>query len=143
VETWRFKVLYDGECPFCKLEARWLGHLGRRGGLVVEDIAAPDFDPTSYNTTLPALMGTLHGVFPDGRQTQGMETFRQAYRAVGLGWLLAPTGWPGLRPMVDLLYKAFARHRVKMGRLFGRQCEGDRCALPEASEPRDSGSPAG
>ena len=131
MEAWRFKVLYDGECPFCRLEARWLGHLGRRaGGLLVEDIAEPDFDPTRYGTTLPDLMGTLHGVFPDGRKTKGMETFRQAYKAVGLGWLLAPTGWPVLRPFVDFLYRGFARHRVKMGRLFGRTCEGDRFASP-------------
>jgi predicted DCC family thiol-disulfide oxidoreductase YuxK len=132
VEAWRFKVLYDGECPFCKVEARWLGHLGRSGRLAVEDIAAPDFDPTSYGDTLYEMMGTLHGVFPDGRQTRGMETFRQAYRAVGLGWLLAPTGWPVLRNLADFLYAGFARHRVRMGRLFGRACEGDRCSLPEA-----------
>ncbi len=132
MEAWRFKVLYDGECPFCRVEARWLDHLGRSRGLVLEDIAAPDFDPGRYDATLPDLMGTLHGVFPDGRKTTGMETFRQAYRAVGLGWLLAPTGWPGLRTVFDFLYKIFARHRVKMGRLFGRPCEGGRCTLPEA-----------
>ncbi len=130
METWRFKVLYDGECPFCRLEARWLGHLGRSGRLVVEDIAAPGFDPTRYGSTLPELMGTLHGIFPDGRKTLGMETFRQAYQAVGLGWVLAPTGWPGLRTFADFLYAGFARHRVRLGRIFGRPCEGDRCALP-------------
>jgi len=138
VEPWRFKILYDGECPFCKVEARWLGHLGRNGKLLVEDIAAPDFDPARYGTTLPALMGTLHGVYPDGRQTQGMETFRQAYRAVGLGWLLAPTGWPILSPILDQGYQIFPRHRVQMGRLFGRSCEGDRCALPTARTAPDS-----
>jgi predicted DCC family thiol-disulfide oxidoreductase YuxK len=132
VETWRFKLLYDGECPFCRIEARWLGYLGRGGSLALEDIAAVDFDPARYNTTLPELMGSLHGVFPNGRKTTGMETFRQAYRAVGLGWLLAPTDWPGLRPVVDWLYRGFARYRVKLGRLFGRTCEGDRCARPEA-----------
>jgi predicted DCC family thiol-disulfide oxidoreductase YuxK len=132
MEPWRFKVLYDGECPFCQVEARWLGRLGRPGSLALEDIAASDFDPSRYGTTLPALMGELHGVFPDGRQTTGMETFRQAYRAVGLGWVFAPTGWPVLRSVFDSLYKVFARNRVRMGRLFGRKCEGDRCALPEA-----------
>jgi predicted DCC family thiol-disulfide oxidoreductase YuxK len=133
VDDWRFKVLYDGECPFCRLEARWLGHLGRSGRLLLEDIAEPNFDPTRYNVTLPDLMGSLHGIFPDGRKTKGMETFRQAYRAVGLGWLFAPTGWPVLHVLFDFLYTMFARYRVKMGRLFGRpSCEGDRCALAAA-----------
>jgi predicted DCC family thiol-disulfide oxidoreductase YuxK len=126
---WRFKVLYDGECPFCRLEARWLSYLGRSGGLALEDIAAPDFDPNRYGSTLPELMGSLHGIFPDGRKTRGLETFRQAYRAVGLGWVFAPTGWPGLRPVFDFLYALFARHRVRLGRAFGRPCAGDRCSI--------------
>jgi predicted DCC family thiol-disulfide oxidoreductase YuxK len=130
VAGWRFKVLFDGECPFCRVEARWLGFLDRSGCLALEDMAAPGFDPGLHGKTLPELMGTLHGVFPDGRMTRGVETFRQAYRAVGLGWVLAPTGWPVLRPAVDSLYNLFARHRVRLGGLFGRRCAGDRCSVP-------------
>jgi predicted DCC family thiol-disulfide oxidoreductase YuxK len=127
---WHFKVLFDGECPFCRLEARWLGRLDRFGHLVLEDIAAPGFDPGRYGSTLAELMGSLHGVFPDGRMTRGVETFRQAYRAVGLGWVLAPTGWPVLRPAFDALYALFARYRVRLGGLFGRSCDGARCSVP-------------
>jgi predicted DCC family thiol-disulfide oxidoreductase YuxK len=143
MEEWRFKVLYDGECPFCRIEARWLGHLNRSGHLVVEDIAAPGFDPTHYGSTRPELMGSLHGIFPDGRKTRGMETFREAYKAVGLGWVLAPTGWPLLRNLSDFLYAGFARHRVRLGRAFGRSCEGDRCSLPETrSSPEEIRTPS-
>jgi predicted DCC family thiol-disulfide oxidoreductase YuxK len=131
MSNWKFKLLYDGECPFCQWEAKWLGHLGRDGSLAIEDIAAPDFDPHAYGTTLDKLMGSLHGVFPDGRQTKGLETFRQAYRAVGLGWVFAPTGWPVLRWGFDLGYVLFARYRVPLGKLFGRRsCENDRCSVP-------------
>lgn len=130
--SWRFKVLYDGECPFCSAEARWLRRLDRCGRLALEDIAAPGFEPGKYGRTLHDLMGAMHGVFPDGRMTTGVETFRQAYRAVGLGWLIAPTGWPVLRPVFDLLYKLFARYRVQLGRQFGRACGTDRCAIRRA-----------
>src|SRR5262245_47929762 len=142
---WRFKVLYDGACPFCRVEARWLARLGPGGRLALEDIAAPGFDPAQYGQTLDDLMGSLHGVFPDGRQTRGMETFRQAYRAAGLGWVLAPTGWPVLRPACDALYRLFARYRVRLGGLFGRECAADRCTLPGGTrrgrrEPGAAGS---
>jgi predicted DCC family thiol-disulfide oxidoreductase YuxK len=129
MSAWTFKVLYDGECPFCRIEARWLARLNRSGRLALEDIAAPDFDPGQYGTTLPELMGTLHGVFPDGRKARGLETFRQAYAAVGLGWLCAPTRWPIVRPLADFCYTLFARYRVRMGGLFGRSCATDRCSL--------------
>lgn len=131
----RFTVLYDGECPFCRLEARWLGYLDRDGHLALVDLAAPGFDPSRYDASLAELMGTLHGVQPDGRKTRGVETFRQAYRAVGLGWVLAPTAWPGLRPIFDALYRLFARHRIRMGRLFGRSCASDRCAISGEGRP--------
>lgn len=129
VPTWRFKVLYDGDCPFCRLEARWLSRLDRSGALALEDIAAENFDPRRYDSTLPELMGTLHGVYPDGTKTVGVETFRQAYKTVGMGWLFAPTGWPLLRPAFDAMYKLFARYRVRMGGLLGRSCLGDRCSM--------------
>ncbi len=129
MSDWQFKVLYDAECPLCRLEARWMSRLNKAGRLALEDISAPHFDPSAYGTTLDTLMGSLHGVFPDGRQTIGMETFRQAYRALGLGWLLAPTGWPLLRPVFDAQYRFFAKHRVRLGRLFGRSCETDRCVV--------------
>lgn len=126
----QFKILYDSECPFCRLEVSWLKRIDRRGNLLAEDIAAPDFDATQYGTTLDTLMGSLHGVTAEGRLTDGMETFRRAYQAAGIGWLAAPTGWPLLRPLFDGLYRLFARHRVKLGRVFGRSCEEDRCAMP-------------
>lgn len=137
MDGWRFKVLFDGECPLCRVEARWLNYWNRAGRLAIEDITAPGFDPSRYGSTLPELMGTLHGVFPDGRKTLGVETFRQAYRAVGLGWVLAPTGWPVLRPVFDHLYVLFARHRLRLGGLFGRPCADGRCALPGAGTAAD------
>ena len=80
--------------------------------------------------TMDELMGAIHGVMPDGTNVTGMEVFRRAYAAVGLGWLLAPTGWPGLRPLFDRFYRWFARNRLRLpGRRAGA-CDGDRCRAP-------------
>ena len=36
MNQWRFKLLYDGECPLCRREARFLGNRNRNGSLVFE-----------------------------------------------------------------------------------------------------------
>jgi len=127
--AWEFRVLYDGECPLCAREIGMLRRLdGGRGRLDLEDIAAPGFDPARYGATLHDLMARIHGVLPDGTLVEGVEVFRRAYAAVGLGWLVAPTRWPLLRPLADAAYRWFARNRL---RLTGRPdaCTSDRCAV--------------
>jgi len=129
VGTWQFKILIDGECPLCKREANFLRWLdGGRGRLVIEDISAPDFDASKYGKRLDELMGQIHGVTRWGTVITGMGVFRQAYDAVGLGWLLAPTNWPILRQISDRVYVWFARNRL---RLTGRRetCDSGRCHL--------------
>jgi predicted DCC family thiol-disulfide oxidoreductase YuxK len=127
MNEWDFKLLYDGECPLCQREVRWLQRLNRSGRLAFEDVSSPGFDPSRYGATREELLGVIHGVFPDGRIVRKVAVFREAYRAVGYGWLLAPTGWPLLRWVFDKLYALFARYRVPIGRLFGRSCASGKC----------------
>ncbi len=135
MSKWRFKLLYDGKCPFCLLEVRWLQRWNRHCHLAFEDVSSPDFDSARFRTTRKELLGVIHGVFPDGRTVRKVEVFRQAYRAVGLGWLLAPTGWPVLRWIFDGLYAVFARYRVPVGRIFGRSCASGMCHVPQRRPP--------
>ena len=44
----RLKLLYDGECPFCRREVEWLRRRDHEGKLALEDIADPGFDPAQY-----------------------------------------------------------------------------------------------
>ena len=128
--TAEITVLFDGECPLCAREIGWLEGMDRgRGRIAFEDIAAPDFNAAKYATTFETLMARIHGVLPDGTLIEGVEVFRRAYSAVGLGWLVAPTRWPGLRPLFDAAYRVFARNRL---RWTGRPdaCQGDRCSVP-------------
>ena len=136
MNSWRFKLLYDGDCPLCRREAAFLQRRNRRGWLAFENIADPKFDPTAYGTTREDLMGVIHGVFPDGRLVRKVAVFREAYRAVGLGWLLAPTGWPGLRWLADRGYEWFARHRLEIGNILGRSCASGACRVPQLKPPQ-------
>lgn len=82
-------------------------------------------------------MAEMHAFTGDGRVVRGMEVFRLAYRAVGWGWVWAPTGWPILRPIFDALYRVFARNRL---RWFSR-CEGGVCGVSaRAATAREAAS---
>jgi predicted DCC family thiol-disulfide oxidoreductase YuxK len=113
--SWDFKILIDGACPLCRREGEFFKRLDRgRGRLVVEDISDPDFDPEKYGTTWQDVTEQIHGVLPSGRLVRGMEVFRKAYTAVGLGWMLMPTRWPIVRPLADRAYTWFARNRIRI-----------------------------
>ena len=119
-----FKLLYDGQCPFCRREVEWLRRRDRAGKLVAEDISDPGFRAETYGLSQAEVMAVVNGVLPDGRIVRRLEAIREAYRVVGLGWLVAPLSWPVVGWLADRAYGVFARNRVALGRLFGRQCEG-------------------
>jgi len=134
--SFEIEVLYDGDCPLCSREVAALRRLDRgRGRVRFADIASPDFDPSRHGRTHAELMARIHGALPDGSVVEGVEVFRRAYAAVGLGWLLAPTRWPILRPLADAAYRWFARNRP---RLTGRR---DECACATHTASASSAGP--
>ena len=110
-------LLYDGACPVCSLEMDHLRARNADGRLAFINIAVPGFDPLPWGATLAQMNAQIHAVRPDGSLVVGIEALRLAYWAVGLGWLLAPTGWAPLRPVFDAGYRVFARHRQAVSRL--------------------------
>lgn len=119
-------ILYDGECPLCRREMAMLLRLDKgRGRLGGVDIAEPGFDATRYGLTQAQVMGSIHAVGEDGSVVKGMEVFRRAYAAVGLGWLLAPTGWRLFKPLADRFYRWFARNRLRISLRSWKAMPGD------------------
>ena len=129
-----FKVLYDGQCPFCRREVEWLTRWDRYGRLVTEDITDPSFRAETYGLTQEEVMGVMHGVLPDGRIVRRVEAIQEAYRAVGLGWVVAPLSWPVLGWLADIAYGMFARNRMALGRIFGRGCN-ESCSTSARHQP--------
>jgi predicted DCC family thiol-disulfide oxidoreductase YuxK len=115
-------LLYDGACPVCNLEMDSLKARNTRGLLVFVDVSHPNFDPTPYTRVNSAsrqdMMALMHAMRPDGSLVVGVAAFRIAYAAVGLGALIAPTGWPLLKPLADAAYKVFAHNRYGFSALF-------------------------
>ena len=125
----RLTILIDGDCPLCAREARLLERMDRgRGRLEMVDIAAPGFDPAAYGATMEQVTGSIHAYDEQARLHTGMAVFRHAYALVGWGWLLAPTGWPLLRPVFDAFYRWFARNRYRL--TFRKDpCAAGRCRI--------------
>ena len=136
--AWELKLLYDGACPLCAREVALLQRRNARGRILFEDIAAPDFDAARYGLDHATVMARIHAVLPDGRVIEGMEVFRRAYAAVGLGWLLAPSRWPLLGRLFDAAYRGFARNRLRWTGRAHVACEAGHCDV--AARPLTRGS---
>ncbi|OQW79599.1 MAG: thiol-disulfide oxidoreductase [Proteobacteria bacterium ST_bin11] len=125
-----FTLFYDGRCPICRREVAWLSSRNKLNRLGLQDIHAEDFSPELYGKSVEDLMAEIHGVDGNGRLINGMPVFYAAYSAVGLGWLMAPTRWPLLKPLFDKLYAWFARHRLGLGAWLGtKTCQDERCSI--------------
>lgn len=132
-EFYPLTLLYDGQCGVCSLEMDHLRERNHAGRLAFVDIAAPGFDPAPYGATLAEIDAVIHGVRPDGRVLRGVEVLRLAYAAVGLGWVLRPTGWGPLRPLADAGYRVFARHRRTISRVAAPLIDAVRAARARRS----------
>jgi predicted DCC family thiol-disulfide oxidoreductase YuxK len=118
------EVFYDGECPLCLREIRMLHRKDRRQRIRFVDIAAQDFDAVSVGLSWEILMARIHGRLPDGSLVEGVEVFRRLYAAVGFTRLVALTRLPGVAQFLELVYRAFAKHRLRLtGRCWDSTCE--------------------
>ena len=110
------KIFYDASCPVCAPEMDGLRARDRAARLELVDMSAPGFDAACHGFAPADLDAAIHAVRPDGSVVRGMPVLRLAYAAVGLGWLLRPTGFGPLRPAFDAAYRIFARHRKSISR---------------------------
>jgi predicted DCC family thiol-disulfide oxidoreductase YuxK len=124
------EVFFDGGCPLCRREIAMLRRLDRHGRIRFTDIAAPEFDAASFGRTQEELMREIKGRLPDGTWIAGVEVFRRLYGAAGFRWLISVTRLPGIRHLLDLGYRMFAKHRL---RLTGRCAEACRIDQPVAT----------
>jgi len=139
-------ILYDGGCPLCLREVRFLRSRDQRLHPGSPRLAFVDIDAHGYDAALHGgigyrqAMGRIHALAADGTVLRDVAVFRQAYALIGLGWLYAPTRWPLLGPTIDGLYGLWAALRL---RLTGRPsldqlCDlrQGRCVAPSAPTSR-------
>ncbi len=123
----RITILYDGRCPTCVAQANLLRGLDREGNRIGwVDMTARGFEAATFGLDPEEVRTQVHGVLADGTVVRGMEVIRRAYRAVGWGWVVAPTGWPGLKWLCDRGYAWFAKNRRRWSWRTPR-CREGRC----------------
>ncbi|MEM9186148.1 MAG: DUF393 domain-containing protein [Planctomycetota bacterium] len=119
--AYEVEVFYDGDCPLCVREINMLRRKDKAARILFTDIAAEGFVADDYGADQATLMREIHGRLPDGSWIVGVEVFRRLYTAVGLGWLVSPTRLPIVRHALDVAYRLFARHRLRLtGRCASR-----------------------
>jgi predicted DCC family thiol-disulfide oxidoreductase YuxK len=115
-------LLYDGGCPLCLREVRFLKQRDQRLHPRAPRLAFVDINDADYNPndnggiSYREAMGRIHARRVDGTVLRDLEVFRAAYQLIGLGWLYAPSDWPGLRQLADGLYGIWARWRLPLTR---------------------------
>ena len=112
-------VLYDHACPLCRAEMQRLKALDLNAKLMLLDINSPDFSEDTWGVSRSAASAALHVLTPNGDWLVGMPAIRHAYAQVGLGWLMAPSGWPLVSPIADLAYRYVAPNRFVISRWLG------------------------
>ena len=131
-------LLFDGGCPLCVREVRFLEQRDRARNpadprLAFVDIDANDYNPAAHGgIDYRAAMGRIHAIDADGTVLRDVAVFRRAYELIGLGWLYAPTRWPLIAPLADLAYGVWARWRLVLTRRpsLDQLCEArGRCRL--------------
>lgn len=112
-------VLYDHACPLCRAEMMRLKEHDQDGNLILLDINHPGFNQDTWGVSRSDASAALHVLTENNEWLTGMPAIRHVYNQVGLGWLMAPTGWPFISPLSDLAYRHIAPNRFLISRWLG------------------------
>ncbi|WP_414575332.1 thiol-disulfide oxidoreductase DCC family protein [Anabaena sp. CCY 9402-a] len=115
-QSWKIKLLYDGECPLCLREVNFLQKQDAGRGIVAfVDIAADDYTPENHGgVNFETAMGRIHAVLPNGSVIKNVEVFRRVYEELGMGWVYAVTKLPIIGALADTLYSIWADWRLSL-----------------------------
>ena len=123
--------LYDGKCPFCLREKRFLEKRNNSQMIKFVDITQKNYNPKLYqNISYEKAMSNLHGIINGNQIILGLDVLRNAYEIVGLGWIYYPLEIKLISDIMRFIYKYWARYRLKItGRSESERFCGYNCDL--------------
>ena len=113
-------ALYDGSCPVCASEIRFLRALPRAHAVRCENIMAPAFDAAPYGRNLTEIASEMCVYDAEqGVLHTRVGAFRELYAALGLprfvlSWTRA---WP-FSALSDAAYTYIAANKYRLARFF-------------------------
>jgi predicted DCC family thiol-disulfide oxidoreductase YuxK len=120
-------ILFDGHCRFCTAQMRKLARFLPRGRYQALSFQDPDVLERFPGVTHEQAMRAMIFVDARGRVFSGMEGAVRAVAVRPIGRLALLYYVPGLRQLLDAIYRAIARNRY---RLMGKSCDDSgSCAL--------------
>ena len=111
-------IFYDGNCPLCSKEINLLRAYDSKNRLSFEDINAVDFIQRYPYIDMLYANRILHGQLSNGEMIYGLDVTCLAWKTVGKHRWLSILRWPVIRPLADLAYAFFARHRNRISSFF-------------------------
>ena len=117
--------LFDGGCPLCIRETRFLKKKDVSNKINFIDINNDCYNPLLYqDISYAEAMSNLHGILENGDIIKGLDVLAYSYKLIGFGWVYYPLKIEFLNPILRLFYKYWAKYRLK---ITGRSNIGKLC----------------
>ena len=111
----KFIFLFDGGCPLCLRETRFLQKKDISNKINFIDINIESYNPSLYkDISYKEAMSNLHGILENGEIIKGLDVLAYSYKLIGLGWVYYPLKIEFLAPLLRLIYQYWAKYRLKI-----------------------------
>lgn len=115
----KLTMFYDGLCPLCQAEIQFLSGRNQAGLLSFVDINSDQYLPERVGVSCDQALAAMYAQYDDGELISGVEVFSAAYSRANLPKMAWIFSRPALRPLWDLSYRLFAKHRHRISALLG------------------------
>ena len=123
-------IFYHAQCPLCNKEMEHLRRLDTDQRIRMIDLHSEQFAAYQASIDFQQAMAKLHGFDRNGELLLGLDVTYEAWRLVGRGFWFRPIKWRWLRPLLDVGYNFFAKHRGRISKLLMGKQHCDSCQLP-------------
>ena len=107
--------LFDGGCPLCLRETKFLKKKDLLNKIKFIDINNENYNPSLYQgISYVDAMANLHGILENGEIIKGLDVLAYSYKLIGLGWVYYPLKIDLIAPVLKLLYQFWAKYRLKI-----------------------------